>query len=385
MQKQDFDNAIRRQALQQSLSDVLDATNDDQEDVTLFRSLPPNLANFAYHNTRGRLEAPFLSSRQLPSIAQGVSGLLPIPGLPNRVIPSFAWKDYDDFLLAAVEAEGRRLSDLRVSLIGTHPMAALDAQSPQKRHALLMMQQQLQQQQQDTYISFMRSVQPMQTFTPQVMAPSSAPTNTVYSADKFFKAENPVDSTKVFRVLGSSMRGKTDPYIDVSALPVIAGQERQTIRGGVAEPFPQRLYSMLQDVEKQGKSHIASFSPHGRAFAIHDMKAFATEILPKYFAKQSKLVSFLRQLNLYGFARIHSGPDLGGYYHELFLKGRPELFTYMRRTGASKGKEDRRKRKDRHIPAIQPDFYTMKPIRPGQAPAAYARKPIRPGQPPAAP
>jgi hypothetical protein len=377
MQKQDFDHAMRRQALRKSLSDVLEATLDNH-DANLIRSLrPPNWA--AYQNTGGKSEAPFLSSRQLPSIAQGVSGF-------NCVQPSAAWKDSDDFLLATLDAERRRLSDLRVSLIGKkHQMAAQQQQQQQQQnHALLMLQQQ-QQQQQDTYISFMRSVQPMQTFTPQGMAPSSAPTNTVYSADKFFKAENPVDSTKVFRVLGSSMRGKTDPYIDVSALPVIAGQERQTIRGGVAEPFPQRLYSMLQDVEKQGKSHIASFSPHGRSFAIHDMKAFATEILPKYFAKQSKLVSFLRQLNLYGFARIHSGPDLGGYYHELFLKGRPELFTYMRRTGASKGKEDRRKRKDRHIPAIQPDFYTMKPIRPGQAPAAYARKPIRPGQPPAAP
>jgi hypothetical protein len=123
---------------------------------------------------------------------------------------------------------------------------------------------------------------------------------------------------------------------------------------------------MLQDVEKHGKSHIASFSPHGRSFAIHDMQAFTNEILPKYFAKQSKLVSFLRQLNLYGFVRIQSGPDLGGYYHELFLKGRPELFTYMRRAGISKGKEDRRKRKDSHKPAIQPDFYAMNPISPGQ-------------------
>jgi hypothetical protein len=199
-------------------------------------------------------------------------------------------------------------------------------------------------------------VQPMQTVPPQV---------------EFYQADQHADcSTKVFTVLGSSLRGKKDPYIDVSELPVIAGQERQTIRGGVAEPFPQRLYYMLQDVEKQGKSHIVSFSPHGRAFSIHDMKAFTDEILPQYFAKQSKLVSFVRQIHLYGFARIHSGPDTGGHYHELFLNGRPELCTYMRRAGASKGKEDRRKLKDRHTPTIQPDFYTIGPIGTGQPPSA---------------
>jgi hypothetical protein len=124
---------------------------------------------------------------------------------------------------------------------------------------------------------------------------------------------------------------------------------------------------MLQEVEEEGKSHIVSFYPHGRAFGIHNINAFTDEILPKYFSKQSKLVSFVRQLNLYGFVRIHSGLDMGGYYHELFLKGRPELFPFMRRTGASyKGKEDRRKCKDRNVPAIQSDFYAMQPILPRQ-------------------
>jgi hypothetical protein len=341
MQKHGFD-------LRQTLSDVLDTVTLDNH---AFRNLPPN---FACRNTGARSEAPFLSSPQLSSIAMGVSGLLPIPGTANLLRSSAAWNDSDDILMAAVlEAERRRLGDLRVALIGKHQMDALEAQ---KRHALLILQQQ---QQEATYLSnlsFLRSVQPMQTVPPQV---------------EFYQADQHADcSTKVFTVLGSSLRGKKDLYIDVSELPVIAGQERQTIRGGVAEPFPQRLYYMLQDVEKQGKSHIVSFSPHGRAFSIHDMKAFTDEILPQYFAKQSKLVSFVRQIHLYGFARIHSGPDTGGHYHELFLNGRPELCTYMRRAGASKGKEDRRKLKDRHTPTIQPDFYTIGPIGTGQPPSA---------------
>lgn len=46
--------------------------------------------------------------------------------------------------------------------------------------------------------------------------------------------------------------------------------------------------------------------------------------LRRYF-RQSKLTSFQRQVNLYGFRRLTAGPDRGGYYHEMFLRGRPDL------------------------------------------------------------
>ena len=49
-----------------------------------------------------------------------------------------------------------------------------------------------------------------------------------------------------------------------------------------------------------------------------------------YF-RQSKLTSFQRQLNLYGFRRITQGADGGAYYHELFLRGRPQLSLRMQR------------------------------------------------------
>ena len=49
-----------------------------------------------------------------------------------------------------------------------------------------------------------------------------------------------------------------------------------------------------------------------------------------YF-RQSRLSSFKRQLNLYGFELINTGPSRGGYFHELFVKDRPELCRRMRR------------------------------------------------------
>ena len=72
-------------------------------------------------------------------------------------------------------------------------------------------------------------------------------------------------------------------------------------RGGVTVPFPIRLHEMLDAVERDGYGHIISWAPHGRCVIIHKPKEFV-EILPTYF-KLSKLASFQRQLNLYGFQR----------------------------------------------------------------------------------
>jgi len=100
---------------------------------------------------------------------------------------------------------------------------------------------------------------------------------------------------------------------------------------------------------------IVSFFAHGRAFAIHKPRRFVSDIMPKFF-RQTRLTSFQRQLNLYGFRRISQGPDNGGYYHELFLKGRPRLCVNMKRTkvkGTSKLKRD---------PETEPNFYAMRPV-----------------------
>lgn len=51
-------------------------------------------------------------------------------------------------------------------------------------------------------------------------------------------------------------------------------------RGGVVEPFPQRLYKMLSEAD-QGFAHIVSWSPHGRCFIVHKPKEFVAEVLPK--------------------------------------------------------------------------------------------------------
>ena len=102
------------------------------------------------------------------------------------------------------------------------------------------------------------------------------------------------------------------------------------MRGGVIEPFPEKLHRMLLEVEAAGRADVISFVANGRAFAIHKADSFFKDIVPLYF-RQSRLSSFKRQLNLYGFELINTGPARGGYYHEMFVKERPELCRRMRR------------------------------------------------------
>ena len=98
--------------------------------------------------------------------------------------------------------------------------------------------------------------------------------------------------------------------------------------------------------------------PHGRAFIVKKPKTFTINVLPRFF-KQTKFLSFTRQLNLWEFKRITRGVDTGAYYHELFLRGRPYLAMRMKRqkikgTGM----------KLTPNPEEEPDFYNDWPAMP---------------------
>jgi HSF-type DNA-binding len=122
--------------------------------------------------------------------------------------------------------------------------------------------------------------------------------------------------------------GSVPAYSDVTSIPNLLQDRKRKGRTGT---FPQKLHTMLSDLERQdGGSSIASFLPHGRAFAIHKPRDFVKHVMPKYF-RMSRFSSFQRQLNLYDFQRITEGPDKGAYFHELFVQNRPILSTMMKR------------------------------------------------------
>ena len=100
----------------------------------------------------------------------------------------------------------------------------------------------------------------------------------------------------------------------------------------------EKLHRLLTEVEAAGRSDVISFVAAGRAFAIHKPDKFFKEIVPLYF-RQTRLSSFKRQLNLYGFELINTGPARGGYYHELFVRDKPELCRRMRRVAVKVGSD----------------------------------------------
>jgi hypothetical protein len=100
--------------------------------------------------------------------------------------------------------------------------------------------------------------------------------------------------------------------------------------GGGNEPFPQKLYQMLQEAEENGQEDVLSFFEHGRTFAIHNLEKFFNDIMPKYF-RATRMSSFRRQLQLYGFRAVVEGRNKVGYYHKFFLKGRQELLKQINR------------------------------------------------------
>eukprot|EP00979_Chaetoceros_neogracilis_P008765 scaffold1965_cov214-Chaetoceros_neogracile.AAC.5 len=92
--------------------------------------------------------------------------------------------------------------------------------------------------------------------------------------------------------------------------------------------FPAKLHRLLEENQHE---RIISWQPHGQCFLVHDRDEFVKNVMPKYF-DQSKMPSFLRQLNVYGFKRLEQkGLDKGGYYHRLFVRGNSQDYTQMSR------------------------------------------------------
>ena len=93
--------------------------------------------------------------------------------------------------------------------------------------------------------------------------------------------------------------------------------------------FPQQLYNLLEEAPPE----IISWLEGGRAFRIHNKELFCANVLPAYF-EHSKMASFHRQMNIYGFRmdRRESNQGMHGTFsHPRFLRGHPELLATIER------------------------------------------------------
>jgi len=92
-------------------------------------------------------------------------------------------------------------------------------------------------------------------------------------------------------------------------------------------PFPIKLHYILSNPDF---SDYVTWLPHGRAWKVTDQKGFESKVIPKFF-RSDRMASFMRQVNGWAFNRITEGPDMNAYYHEMFLRGIPNLSFEMRR------------------------------------------------------
>ena len=147
-------------------------------------------------------------------------------------------------------------------------------------------------------------------------APVCASTiDTAAAADSTPTPPNPTagiiaDSAEVFSMVADERK------------PVVA-------KGGVRESFPMKVFKMLEhiDIHEPELAYIVSWQPDQRSFLVHGgAKKMEQHILPRFFKGQKQYASFRRQLNLWGFRRINQkGTDKGAYYHEMFLRAKPNL------------------------------------------------------------
>ena len=68
--------------------------------------------------------------------------------------------------------------------------------------------------------------------------------------------------------------------------------------------------------------------PSGEAVVVLKSFDLASKILPRYF-KSGQYESFVRKLNRWGFRRDSRGRRTGAFYHENFIRDRPDLMVHM--------------------------------------------------------
>lgn len=161
---------------------------------------------------------------------------------------------------------------------------------------------------------------------------TSSPRSSLMCSTAIMKRKRPKSKAKA--------KTKTKTKL-TSKLSLAGGHQQQRRKSRRPSVFPQRLYDLLQKSDEAtttdapltsttsraaaNANTIIAWTPDGLAFRVFTEHHEESTIIQLFKANNfnlSKYKSFTKQLTLYNFKRICKG----WYSHQLFQRGRPELF-----------------------------------------------------------
>jgi hypothetical protein len=293
-------------ALRAEMMEIYGSQRNERAVNTTTSQLPGNNSN----PTQLRTTAQLLYAEALCIESRMRSGRYPLPAA--RTIPSIE----QQLRLLIQEQQAQQTLAVAASNIVASRNASYNLADPRRSQPLTLECIQLLTQQQNQKQQQQRALTQTQTLLDTLAQAQELPQ--AFLQDGNYSFEN------LARDLPMPQPSSTVPKAAPLSIPPPFG------RYGKVELFPGKLYRLLAEAERDGNTHIVSFTPDGRAFKINDPRAFIKEVSPNYF-RQSLMSSFVRQLNFYGFDRLSHGPDLGAFAHPYFIRGRPELLDRIER------------------------------------------------------
>mmetsp|Transcript_596 Transcript_596/g.844 ORF Transcript_596/g.844 Transcript_596/m.844 type:complete len:443 (-) Transcript_596:121-1449(-) len=136
----------------------------------------------------------------------------------------------------------------------------------------------------------------------------------------------------------SQLYNDTAPTYIVQTAPPI--DPNQTTEETQLPSFIASLYDLITEPSHQPIVHFVQLRDGRYRFAVKDVNAFTTHILPKYY-RTHKMTSFMRQLNNYGFCKVKSSDGDDRTYefeheHDLLRPNRMDLLAKIERRRALK-------------------------------------------------